>query len=190
LDAPIEELGLTETDILIVEIREEGKGWNFIQEGVDNLDKCDNCYKYGKNKFYCKCKKVAYCSEECKIKDQRYHMNHCDVADQSDEDTETWSPSEESRMGITGLSNLGNTCFMNSALQCMSNTYELTQYFLTGSFRAEINMENPLGSQGKIAKRFASFLKALWYESSKVFSPYGIKAAIAKLNPIVILENL
>lgn len=35
--------------------------------------------------------------------------------------------------GLTGLQNLGNTCFMNSALQCMSNTKELKEYFL-GSF--------------------------------------------------------
>ena len=47
--------------------------------------------------------------------------------------------------GRVGLSNLGNTCYMNSALQCLIHIPQLKNYFIYNGFEREINANNPLG---------------------------------------------
>jgi uncharacterized UBP type Zn finger protein len=45
----------------------------------------------------------------------------------------------ESNHGLTGMKNLGNSCYINSAIQCLSHTLELVFFYLTKVFENEVN---------------------------------------------------
>lgn len=51
---------------------------------------------------------------------------------------------------------------MNSALQCLCHVPELEEYFLTGLYRHELNVDNPLDMQGQIANVFGALLNHLY----------------------------
>ncbi|KAI1890913.1 hypothetical protein AGOR_G00158490 [Albula goreensis] len=89
----------------------------------------------------------------------------------------------QSQPGLCGLSNLGNTCFMNSALQCLSNASPLTEYFLNDRYEAEINRENPLGMRGEIAEAYADLVKQMWLSRSSFVAPRTFKTQVGRFAP-------
>eukprot|EP01124_Arcella_intermedia_P025056 TRINITY_DN4398_c0_g1_i1.p1 TRINITY_DN4398_c0_g1~~TRINITY_DN4398_c0_g1_i1.p1 ORF type:complete len:1098 (+),score=233.90 TRINITY_DN4398_c0_g1_i1:166-3459(+) len=82
--------------------------------------------------------------------------------------------------GLTGLLNLGNTCFMAAAIQCLSQTVPLVDFFMSGDFRKDINRDNPLGQKGELAEQFEETLKELWSSSTGIHEPRLLKKAIEK----------
>ena len=83
-----------------------------------------------------------------------------------------------SSKGKCGGHNLGNTCFMNSSIACISNCTELTYYFLKGDYKKDINENNKLGMQGELAKSWGNLLHEYWVENTKVGNPRNFKNTI------------
>lgn len=86
--------------------------------------------------------------------------------------------------GTTGLQNLGNTCYMNSALQCLLHVPEINSYFLFNLYKEELNNDNPLGYKGAVANSFGNLLKQLFDTSSSSrplsIAPRDFKSTIGR----------
>ena len=87
---------------------------------------------------------------------------------------------------LIGLNNIGATCFMNSTLQCLSQTKALTNYFLNEKNKEKIlNISIKNNNEKQLSPFYLELIQKLWDKNnSNAYSPYNLMKIINDLNPL------
>ena len=177
-------------NILIIEINENSFLREIKPKSKDFVFACDICNNQltENEKYICgKCNISFLCSEKCYKKSKIHtdfhnyffpllkpHFNLKILYQKN------MIFNDNSRKGNVVLNNLGNTCYLNSTIHCLSNTIDLSKYFIFDIHKDEQNFIKYNSSSGNIIEEYALLIKQLWIGKEKIISPEKFRTAFCK----------
>ena len=89
---------------------------------------------------------------------------------------------------LTGLLNLGNTCYINSLARCVSSVAPLAAFFISSAYREDINRMKRDGTGGRYillqnSKLVASFFIRIALPEGTIIKKGTVKPHKSKLSP-------
>jgi ubiquitin C-terminal hydrolase len=85
---------------------------------------------------------------------------------------------------MVGLRNLGNTCFLNTSIQCLMAVPPLYEYFQKYFRESEVNERGTHGLKGKLAREFHTFLQEeKTSRENSVLNPGNIRQLVIRHAP-------
>ena len=79
--------------------------------------------------------------------------------------------------GLSGLANIGNTCYLNACMQILSHTYELTEFLLDGTYKSKINKK----PDSVLLLEWDKLREMMWSGNCTI-APYGFVNAVQKVS--------
>jgi hypothetical protein len=180
------------------------------RKGVMTSSFCAVCLDEGAQRCS-RCKAVYYCCAKCQTCDWPFHKTRCQMAPKSHADSSKSKRYNDrsgvfgtlglrsrasvhasllratSRLtcrGMMGLANLGNSCYFNASLQCLSHTFPLTKYLISCQYEPHVNLTSRDGTGGQLVKEYAALLREMWLKSfpSEEIRPIALRRLIGRVN--------